>query len=723
MHSDTLPADTGGAIIPQELSQRASGLLSRFYGYSTFRPLQLEIISTAMQGRDSVVLMPTGGGKSICYQMPALLSDGVVIVVSPLIALMKDQVTALASNGIPAAAVNSMQTEEENRDILEQLYSGRVRILYISPERLLTEIDRWSRDMNIALFAIDEAHCISQWGHDFRPGYTQLRRIKEIYPHVPVMALTATADRLTRDDIAAQLNLHDPRLFIGSFDRPNISLRVMTNPGKTQRVNYICSMIERYRNDSGIVYCLSRKTAEEMDKQLRGRGFRSAVYHAGLSVSERNAAQDRFINGELQVVCATVAFGMGIDKSNIRWVVHNNMPRNIECYYQEIGRAGRDGAKAEAVMFYSYADIATLRSFVDESGQQAINSEKLARMKEYSEASLCRRRILLSYFNETMDHDCGNCDVCLDPPERIDGTVLVLKALSAIVRINGGAGITMLIDILRGMSRQELVQRGYDRIKTFGAGRDMSFGEWNAYISQMIQLGLIDIAYDDHNHLKITPYGRRILDARSEVLLAKYTPMESRRGAKRRAVEEKPQLSPAEQLLELLKGVREKIARKEQVPPYIVFTDKALLEMVRVEPLDMESFSKVEGVGERKTVKYWRPFVTAIRKFKGITEKFGTGLSVEETLLLLNAGYDVTAIAEAKNIKPYTVYMHLVELINNDKLTDFSAIITREQYLRVMEVVKAHPDTYYEILNDEMPAGLPRVAIAVSDFLLRKKGS
>ncbi len=708
--------------VSPELARQASGLLSRFYGYSTFRPLQLDIIATAIEGRDSVVLMPTGGGKSICYQMPALLSQGVVIVVSPLIALMKDQVTALASNGIPAAAVNSMQTEEENHDILRQLFSGHVRILYISPERLLTEIDRWSRDLNIALFAIDEAHCISQWGHDFRPGYTQLRRIKEIYPHVPVMALTATADRLTRDDIATQLNLNDPRLFIGSFDRPNISLRVMTNPGKTQRVNYICSMIERYRNDSGIVYCLSRKTAEEMDKQLRGRGYRSAVYHAGLSVSERNAAQDRFINGEVQVVCATVAFGMGIDKSNIRWVVHNNMPRNIECYYQEIGRAGRDGAKAEAVMFYSYADIATLRSFVDESGQQAINAEKLARMKEYSEASLCRRRILLSYFNETMDHDCGNCDVCLDPPERIDGTVLVLKALSAIVRINGGAGITMLIDILRGMSRQELVQRGYDRIKTFGAGRDMSFGEWNAYISQMIQLGLIDIAYDDHNHLKITPYGRRILDERAEVLLAKYTPMEPRRGARRKGAEEKPQLTPAEQLLESLKAVREKIARKEQVPPYIVFTDKALLEMVRMEPVDMEAFSKVEGVGERKTVKYWRPFVTAIRKFKGLNEKLGTGLSVEETLLLLNAGYDVGAIAEAKGIKPATVYAHLVELINNDKLTDFSSIITREQYLRAMAVVKSHPDTYYDILNGEMPQGLPRVAIAISDFLLRRKG-
>lgn len=711
MRSDTM----------KRVQEKATALLKRFYGYGSFRPLQMEIIENTVNGRDSVVLMPTGGGKSVCYQIPALLSEGgVVIVVSPLIALMKDQVSALTSNGIPAAAVNSMQTEEENEHILRQLSTGRIKLLYISPERLLMEIDRWSRDLPIALFAIDEAHCISQWGHDFRPGYTRLTRIKEVYPHVPVMALTATADRITREDIATQLRLQNPALFIGSFDRPNLSLKVLVNPGKSQRLNIISALIDRHRTDAGIVYCISRKTAEDTGRQLRERGYRSAVYHAGLSTDARNEAQERFINGDLQVICATVAFGMGIDKSNIRWVVHNNMPRNIESYYQEIGRAGRDGAPAETVMFYSYADIATLQSFVDESGQQALNAEKLSRMKEYAEASLCRRRILLSYFNESMDHDCGNCDVCLNPPERFDGTIAVQKALSAIIRINGGAGITMLIDILRGASRQELIQRGYHTIKTYGAGRDLSFSEWNAYITQMIQLGLIDIAYNEGNHLKVTSYGHEVLSGRLPVELAIYRPTDRRKSGRKEDALKKV-LSPAEMLMETLKEVRQKLARQEKVAPYLVLSDKTLLELVRTEPLTMEDFSQTEGIGERKAVRYWKPFVTAIRKHKGIKENMGRGFSSRETLLLLRSGYDIPAIAEAKGIKVQTVYGHIAELIDSDMLSDFSGIITRQQYLRVMQVAKEQPMSLYEILSTEMPKGLPKVALAISDFLLRHK--
>lgn len=705
-----------------DIKERATALLRRFYGYSSFRPQQLEIITAAVGKHDCVVLMPTGGGKSICYQIPALLAEGgVTLVVSPLIALMKDQVTSLISNGIPAAAVNSMQTDAENRDIMERLFSGRIRLLYISPERLLSELDRWSRDLKINLIAVDEAHCISQWGHDFRPAYTGLSRLKEVFPHVPVMALTATADRLTRDDIAAQLRLDNPMLFTGSFDRPNISLKVISNPGKSRRISCISSLIDRYSHDSGIVYCLSRRSAESVNAELLARGYRSAVYHAGLSDAERNLAQERFINGDVQAVCATVAFGMGIDKSNVRWVVHNNMPCNIESYYQEIGRAGRDGVKAEATMFYSYADVITLQKFVDESGQQAVNAEKLKRMQAYAESPLCRRRILLSYFNETMTHDCGNCDVCLNPPERMDGTIIAQKALSAIVRVGGEAGFSMLIDILRGASRRDLIDRGFDRIKTYGAGRDLSYPEWTSYLSQLIQLGLVDIAYNDSNHLKVTPYGASVLRGESEVLLAKYKEPERRKPGRRSLEMAEAEVNPAERLLAGLKEVRQKIARKEQVPPYIVFSDKVLLEMVRTEPLDMESFSKVEGIGEKKTVKYWKPFVTAIRKFKGVAGRLGSGLSHEETLLLLNAGYSVGDIAETKGIKQRTVYGHIASLIRQDKLTEFSSVITRDQFVRVMGVAREHPDTMYEILAPEMPDGLPQVALAISDFLLRRR--
>lgn len=605
------------------LLHEATAVLRRFYGHKSFRPQQFEIITEVMRDNDCVVLMPTGGGKSITFQLPALLKDGCAVVISPLIALMKDQVTALIANGIPAATLNSNQSESENRQVIESFRHGHIKLLYISPERLMLEIERWGPDAKISLFAIDEAHCISQWGHDFRPEYTQLSCLKRMYPHIPVIALTATADRLTRDDISQQLALENPRLFISSFDRPNISLRVVSNPGKAKRLAMICSLIDKYAEDSGIIYCLSRKNAESVNAELRQRGYRSVVYHAGLSPMERDAAQQAFINGEVQVVCATVAFGMGIDKSNIRYVVHNNLPRNIEGYYQEIGRAGRDGLPAEALMFYSFADIATLQSFIDESGRQAINTEKLTRMKEYAEATVCRRRVLLSYFSEETHCDCGNCDVCLDPPERIDGTVIAQKALSAMARIGEQAGITMLIDILRGSGRSELLAKGYHRIKTYGAGRDMTFAQWSAYLSQMLQLGIIEIAYNEANHLKITPYGRKILSGEIPVQLAKFyyhQPNSSSATSQKKATAKKAAAAtvPAD-LLSDLKKVRTAIAKIQGIAPYMVFSDKTLTDMARQQPLDQAAFLEVDGVGEKKAAQYWRHFSRVIRHYRGLS--------------------------------------------------------------------------------------------------------
>lgn len=597
--------------------------LKTYFGYDSFRPLQEEIIRHILDGNDALVLMPTGGGKSICYQLPALLREGTAVVVSPLISLMKDQVEALCANGISAGALNSSNDETENAALRRACMEGRLKLLYISPEKLLTEANYLLRDMHISLFAIDEAHCISQWGHDFRPEYAQMGILHQQFPHVPIIALTATADKITREDIIRQLHLNHPRTFISSFDRPNLSLTVKRGYQQKEKSKTILDFIARHPGESGIIYCMSRSKTESVAQMLQKQGIRTAVYHAGLSPSLRDEAQDDFINDRVQVVCATIAFGMGIDKSNVRWVIHYNLPKSIESFYQEIGRAGRDGLPSDTLLFYSLADLILLTKFATESGQQNINLEKLQRMQQYAESDICRRRILLSYFGEIADHDCGNCDVCKNPPERFDGTVIVQKALSAIVRTDQQIGTGVLVDILRGNMSSEVVGKGYQQLKTFAAGRDVPARDWHDYLLQMLQLGYFEIAYNENNHLKITSAGSDVLFGRATarlVVIRREETNETKRGRKRKATVPAQELplglpnTENEALFEALRKLRKRLADEEALPAYIVLSDKVLHLLSTSRPTSLEEFGNISGIGEHKKKKYGKEFINLIRK-------------------------------------------------------------------------------------------------------------
>ena len=601
---------------------KAQQILKSVYGYDSFRPLQKDVIDYVISGHDALVLMPTGGGKSVCYQIPALMLEGVAIVVSPLISLMKDQVDALQANGIAAEAMNSNNDEYANRTIRERCQRGEIKILYISPERLMGEISWLQQYAHVSMFAIDEAHCVSHWGHDFRPEYTQLGTLKDSFPHIPILALTATADKVTKADILEQLHLSEPRVFISSFDRPNLSLDVRKAYRKQERIRSILEVIARHTNESGIIYCLSRKGTEEMAAELKKYGISVGVYHAGLSAQERTQVQDDFINDRVNVICATIAFGMGIDKSNIRFIIHNNLPKSIESFYQEIGRGGRDGLPTETILFYNLQDLITLRKFAEESGQRDINIEKLSRMQEYAESQVCRRRILLNYFGETSDCSCGNCDVCKNPPQHFDGTIIVQKALSAIRRAEEQAGFTLVTDILKGSLSPVVVAKGFDKLKTFGAGRDITAGDWHAYLLQMLQRGYIEIAYNEDSHIKVTSLGKDVLFGRKQAELAVIEREDFRVTKRKRQV----QLSDSstqmqtedQQLFEKLRELRRTIANEIKKPAYIVLSDKSLQSLAMVKPTNLFLFGNCFGIGEHKKNQFGERFVDMICSHLGV---------------------------------------------------------------------------------------------------------
>lgn len=713
--------------------QTALAALKKYFGYDSFRPRQSEIIQAILDKKDALVLMPTGGGKSICYQIPAIINEGSCVVVSPLISLMQDQVQGLKGNGVEAAFLNSTLKINEIRQIEKDFVDGKIKLLYVSPEKVVAQdFITLMKAASLNLIAIDEAHCISSWGHDFRPEYTQLQFLKQQFPTIPIIALTATADKITRRDIIDQLQLIEPQTFISSFDRPNLSLTVV--PAK-RRLEQIVSFIQKRPTQSGIIYCLSRKSTEEVAEKLRRYGINAKHYHAQMSNFERAKVQQEFITDAVPIICATVAFGMGIDKPNVRWVIHYNLPKNIESYYQEIGRAGRDGLKSDTILFYSLNDAITYKEMFQKSAAEHENAKsenlelqlaKLDRMVQFADALICRRKMLLNYFGETLEKDCGNCDVCRNPPQHFDGTIVVQKALSAIARLNQKISMGLLIDVLRGSQRHEILEKGFDKIKTFGAGREYSYGEWQFFLAQMLNLGFIEIAYDQHHALKLTKASEEVLFQGRKVNLVQLVSHKKHKEKQKEIA--KPVIKTQnlqEELFERLRKLRQKIAKERGIPAYLVLGDVTLEQLAAQKPTVEAALWNITGMSERKVQLFGSQFMNEIIDF--VKEKMGHGNFIPGSTYIithdmLKEGKSVDEIAKARNINPVTVYSHIAYLYEKGENIDLKKYITKEEVKRVIDTLPKMKEPYQIADLQDVIEGMEYHKIRLALAYVNRKG-